>query len=109
MFFRKYRTRKYYQKWIDEIANSNTVADLDHHFVKHAQELVNDSRNPASWAASMQNLLNIYIKKEGLDLDYALLIDKLNNHYLNNKNTRVAPPNGKIPKAIQTRSIPKYK
>jgi len=103
------KNEAYYREWIDTIADSDNVDDIEAHIVKHALELTaHPNRNKVSWAVSMQNLIDIYVAKYDLAITPETQIFKLFNHYKNNPDSRTPPPGGAIPHDVVVQKIPKF-
>lgn len=99
---------RYYNRWIQKIAVSDEIADLHEHIIKHALELREPSRNPASWSASMHNLLEIFDAKHQVSNSTDVWIRTMETHYRKHQQTRTAPPGGTVPRYVRKGRPPKF-
>jgi len=82
--------KKQYGKWIERIKKDETELMIKRHINKHANEVY--ERDSLKWSASMRNLLNIFDAVFDSKPDTALLLERLENKWKQNKKRYTAPP-----------------
>ena len=79
-----------HKEWIINIAQTESLEDIQKHVIKHAAEIY--ERDPMLWAASMENLLDIYRAKVAIEYTVDHKIERLANHHTKNKAKGPSPP-----------------
>ncbi len=99
-------TEKYYEKWIRDIAKTDSATNIKRHIIHHAKDLNNpEKNNPISWAASMYNLLNIYESVHNVTSTTPIQVYKLLKKYNKNPKIHTPPPGNKIPKNVTIKKV----
>ena len=84
---------KFYQDWIKKIAGRTPVEEIERHIQYHALELHDpETSEPKAWAASMQNLLDIYKAIHNVETNRQEQISRLELKYSKEPSTATPPP-----------------